>query len=636
LAAGAPEFLLAAKRPRISSSKGGNVVRRRCGIIGCCLLCWVVTARIQADDALPPVVPSTAVWMSLNSPAPPTSSSLLVPEVPPGQSVSLSEMQPSQPAIVGQPPAIAPSYHSLDGQPTQSPLGRPQWTHDGPPLPQFEPDAASVVVSEAHGIWPVRPYAAMAPAGLPPGTNQGQTNPFSMERSTESPWEDEVYDRVLDLYPDGNDRQLIQRVREAVLLTEVGVDTTDEEWITVSGDGRRISWGGRIDTDTVNWARDDDFSGPTAIGQPNYVEFRRLRLMASGQGYGIYDYQLEIEFSPEFDEDRIDIPTADTFGVEIKDAFIGLRDIPWLGYTMIGHFRTPFGLESLTSSRNIPFMERSLPNRLMPGRELGIAAFNAAPELLNMTWAYGYFFEELEETQRSIIDDNQGRRFISRVTFTPYYDESSSGGSFFHTGFGYAYTRPRLIDQGFILPPAREVRFSGQPEIHQSPAFITTQTLDTQQYHLFNLELAWAHGPFTLQSEGTLAEIRLADGTSTNVWGTYVHGSWFLTGERRPYDRNFGVFQRVQPYENFWLICSPSARGAGLGAWELTTRWSHLNFSDVTEQYMHDLTVGMNWYWNPHSRLMFNWIHPMVHGSNRFDLVNTEGDILAARLQVDF
>ena len=65
--------------------------------------------------------------------------------------------------------------------------------------------------------------------------------------------------------------------------------------------------------------------------------------------------------------------------------------------------------------------------------------------------------------------------------------------------------------QPFIMPAVREVRFTGQPEIHQAPAFITTQNLDVQQYQLFNLELAWAHGPFTLQSEGTLAEIDLAN-----------------------------------------------------------------------------------------------------------------------------
>jgi phosphate-selective porin OprO/OprP len=615
-------------------------VHRRCEIIACCLITWVVTARIQADEKLPPVVPSNSVWLNLNEPSP--------------TSVNPSLSQPV--------------YMPVDGGSSGAPLTAPVWTH-GPPIREFGlgsapeslpgPQIATPIWSPGAGMSPTAPPAgildvpgpggvtvtapngslgAMAAGGGPSGLNHGLSSPFSVERQSESPWEEEVYDRMLDLYPDGNDRQLIERVREAVLQTEVGVDTTDEEWITVSGDGERISWGGRVETDTVSWARDDDFGGRPndgLEGQPNYVEFRRLRLMASGQGYGIYDYQLEMEFSPELDEDRVGGATADNFGVEIKDAFLGLRDVPLLGYTMIGHFRTPIGLESLNSSRNIPFMERSLPIRLLPGRELGLAAFNAAPEL-NLTWSYGYFFDELEETERSIIDDNQGSRFVSRATFTPYYDETSSGASLFHTGFGYVYTRPRLRDQEFLLPPRREVRFTGRPEIHQSQSFITTEVLDVQQYQLFNLELAWAHGPFTLQSEGTLAEIDLAGGDALSVWGAYVHGSWFLTGERRPYDRSFATFRRVDPYENFWLVSTPRGARAGLGAWELAARWSHLNFSDVTQQYMHDITLGVNWYWNPHTRLMFNWIHPLVHGSNRWELENTEGDVLAARLQIDF
>ena len=92
-------------------------------------------------------------------------------------------------------------------------------------------------------------------------------SPFSMDSTDQAPQVKSDYERVLDLFPDGNDRQLIKRVREAVEQTEVGVDTTDEEWITVRGGGRRITWGGRIDTDTVNWARDSQFSGQPQLRQ---------------------------------------------------------------------------------------------------------------------------------------------------------------------------------------------------------------------------------------------------------------------------------------------------------------------------------------------------------------------------------
>ena len=168
----------------------------------------------------------------------------------------------------------------------------------------------------------------------------------------------------------------------------------------------------------------------------------------------------------------------------------------------------------------------------------------------------------MDEAKRSIIDDNQGTSFIGRVTGTPYFDEASDGACLLHLGLGYAYTRPRLRDEpdGSLRP----VRFTARPEIHQGDPLITTGILDTQQFQLLNGELAWAYGPLTVQSETAIANLDLADGTTTNLWGSYVYGSWFLTGERRPYDRNFGVFRRVVPYENFWMVPTPRGTQAGL------------------------------------------------------------------------
>jgi phosphate-selective porin OprO/OprP len=205
-----------------------------------------------------------------------------------------------------------------------------------------------------------------------------------------------------------------------------------------------------------------------------------------------------------------------------------------------------------------------------------------------------------------------------------------------HTGYGYCYTRPRLVEELGIINPQRSVLFTARPEIHEGSPLIRTPLVAAQQYQVMNLELAWASGPVTIQSEATYLELDRADGRTSDLWGAYVHGSWFLTGERRPYDRDFGVFRRVLPYENFWLVPTPRGAEAGLGAWEVAARWSHLSFVDFGDQYLHDLTVGINWYWNAHSRVMLNWIHPFAHNSTVGQLVDSQGDIIAARMQVDF
>lgn len=118
-----------------------------------------------------------------------------------------------------------------------------------------------------------------------------------------------------------------------------------------------------------------------------------------------------------------------------------------------------------------------------------------------------------------------------------------------------------------------------------------------------------------MQSELNWVSVDRTNAAETDLYGAYVQTSYFLTGEHRPYDRNFAVFRRVVPYENFWVVRTPGGSQAGYGAWELAFRWSHLSFADLNGQYLNDLTTGVNWYWNPQVRMMMNWIHPFAHAS---------------------
>jgi phosphate-selective porin len=64
------------------------------------------------------------------------------------------------------------------------------------------------------------------------------------------------------------------------------------------------------------------------------------------------------------------------------------------------------------------------------------------------------------------------------------------------------------------------------------------------------------------------------------LWGFYGYGSWFLTGEHRPYDTSSAVFSRIDPRKSF-----PPWKG-GWGAWELASR-----ISGVTPAAVSILTV---------------------------------------------
>ncbi len=444
---------------------------------------------------------------------------------------------------------------------------------------------------------------------------------------------DELHDRVLDLEPDAQNRELIERVRTAVEETELGIDTTAEEWTTVR-DRTRITWGGIMQGDWVSWARDEEFSG-----QPNYFEFRRLRLRAKGQGYGVFDYEVELEFAPET---QLEAEVVDNhvdlggFGVEMKDVCLGIRDNPYLGYIRLGHFMVPAGLSQLTNRRSQTFLERPLPHEFVPGREVGIAAYDHTLDE-RITWSWGAFLHDLSESAHSTEDDNQGTRLAARLTWTPYYDESTLGRYLIHTGLSYVHTRPKAeADPSGRLLEYRPLRFAVRPEIHRGDNLIDTDRINSQECDVLDLEFAWLHGPFRLESEFVYTAVNEVGSGSTELFGAYCLASCFLTGEQRTYNRTAAVFDEVIPLENFWIVPTPCGNAAGWGAWEVAARWSYMDFSDVAGQQLHDFTLGLNWYWNPRTRLMFNWIHPFAHNSPVSTAVNAGGDILATRLEVAF
>jgi phosphate-selective porin OprO/OprP len=157
---------------------------------------------------------------------------------------------------------------------------------------------------------------------------------------------------------------------------------------------------------------------------------------------------------------------------------------------------------------------------------------------------------------------------------------------------------------------------------------IDSGALNAESYTTGNLEFATVWGPVTVQSEAFLSNVDLTDSDAANVYGAYVHVSYFLTGEHRIFER-FGQhgaqFGRNVPITNFFL----TPGGHGWGAWELKARNSYLDLSEVDSGRYNDFTFGFNWYWSDRVRVMFDWIHPVTSSETPFG--DTSSDILAMR-----
>jgi phosphate-selective porin OprO and OprP len=220
-----------------------------------------------------------------------------------------------------------------------------------------------------------------------------------------------------------------------------------------------------------------------------------------------------------------------------------------------------------------------------------------------------------------------------RATYLPWYDEASGGRGLLHTGVGYVY---RSAPDGTMILASR-------PESAFAPSVVNMTLTGLNDIQVANTELALVYGPLSIQSEFFASTVDRQVGASNNFYGTYVFVSYFLTGENRPYNRKMGVFDRVKPYENFFRVrtCDDNVV-TGHGAWELAYRCSYIDMLDgLTTKgagIATDHTFGVNWYLNPYTKVMFNYVHSIdtfnKAAGNR--ITGGDLDILEARFAMDF
>jgi phosphate-selective porin OprO/OprP len=387
------------------------------------------------------------------------------------------------------------------------------------------------------------------------------------------------------------------------------------DWIDVSDEKWNVRLGGHIQMDYITWANSD----PAIVGAQNYFNFRRLRLVADGTGYGVFDFRLQMTLEPGQGANENQYAAPD-----VKDAYVTMHEIPGIGRFRIGNFFVPFSLEQVTNDTNNIFNERSIPTQgiFAADREIGIAFYNCSIDQ-NTTWTCGMFFDDINDTIKTRFDNNQGYRLAGRLTWLPYFDEPSNGRYLIHTGVGVLHTN----DHDNL------VRFRARPQIQRGPILIDSGNLDANSYTTGNLELAIVWGPITIQNEAFLSNINFLSGASEQVGGAYSHLSYFLTGESRVYER-FGQhgaqFGRNRPFTNFFAV--PGCTGSG--AWEAKVRWSYQDLTRLNRGQYNDLSVGLNWYWSDRTRVMFDWIHPFTDRNTVFG--QTESDLFAMRFDVNW
>jgi len=371
-----------------------------------------------------------------------------------------------------------------------------------------------------------------------------------------------------------------------------------------------VSTGGGIEVQSNDGAFSAEIGGRLMIDYAHYhedkvplgsgTELRRARLDLEGTMYADWGYELSVDFSDTSQE------------VEVKDAYIAYNSLSDYS-VLIGHFKEPFSLEELTSSKYITFMERALPNVLAPGRNIGIGY---ATHWDKSSFAAGVFGEAVDDGDKS--EDDEGWALTARGTHAPWASKRKA------LHLGLAASRREPDDSG-------EVKFSERPESHVTDIkYVNTGKITDVDYYIsLGAELAWVAGPLSLQGEymqTTVSRKTASDDPVLSGW--YVFASYFLTGESRRYKPESGKFSKIKPSNK-------------TGAWEVALRHSQLDLNDVdiTGGEEHITTLGLNWYINSNIRAMLNYsqVKNDLNADDDGDVSgNDNPQVVQARMQLHF
>ena len=359
-------------------------------------------------------------------------------------------------------------------------------------------------------------------------------------------------------------------------------------------------WTWQFANDTTDNAINYGIGAPDAL--EDGTEFRRARLGMSGE---IYE---RVIFKGEWDWAGGD--------ADFKDVYLGVQDIPYVGKVTVGHQKEPFGLEELTSSKYITFMERAPV--FAPSRNTGIEVRNNAFDE-HMQWQIGAYREtddygDSGNGSNSVVSGDGEYVVTGRITGLPWCEEK--GRELVHLG----------VSASRRSPHDDEERYRERPTVHQTARLIDTGFTDKygtdvfyNKIYLVGTEAALVYGPFSMQGEWAIAmndrfEREWIDdfgnykkpGDDVDYRAWYIYGSYFLTGENRTYKPSYGAFDKIKPRDNLY----DKKTGWGLGAWEVALRYNNVDLDDegVNGGELDNITFGVNWYLNPNTRVMFNYV----------------------------
>ena len=391
-------------------------------------------------------------------------------------------------------------------------------------------------------------------------------------------------------------------------------------FITAGSDGFSLQSG---DTNFVlklhGFAQVDSHYYASAAPGKDEFTIRRMRAIASGSVYKVYDYYLQTDFASG-------ITSTTTNNSFLQDAYVNIHYLPEF-QVQAGKMKPPLGLELLALDEYLWFLERGFPYELGPNRDVGVMVhgdlFNGALKY------YAGAFDGVPDggSGDASVADNE-KDLVARVFALPFKNTGIVPFQKLGLGLGGSYGLQAGTTTPTFATMGRQTFFSYGSKVSEGGEQIR---LDPQAYYFW--------GPFGAYGEFAYTEETFKLGTSSanfhnSAWD--VVGSYFLTGE----DAGWGVLPDVRsPFR---------IDGSGWGAFQLLGRFGQiaLDPASISSGYASSSSargatswsLALDWYLNRNVKCIFEYSNTTFDGGSKTPgavTAQTERAVLG-RLQFGF
>lgn len=357
---------------------------------------------------------------------------------------------------------------------------------------------------------------------------------------------------------------------------------------------------------------------------PNTFFVRQARLETEGTLLKEWGYKVQVDFPTGGISQSTGTAASNVSGT-LRDAFV-----EWKKYkafqVRLGQFFEPVSQEDVSSTRFIDFAERSVINRLLPGRELGLQ-FSGSLMDGELAWfamvCNGNAL--LNDQGRAVLDGNDQKEVAGRILYSPFLNGGDAWLKGLRIGLAGTYGS---ID---TVSSANFDLISTELSVMYADSNPAASTFDGFRGRI-NPQLSWATGPYAFRAEYLYRTDELltsAGPDALRTKGFYVYSTYILTGEDKK------VEDRIVP-KGDW------------GAFELAFRIAQVKIDDAyrtglftqagNAERITTFTLGLNWWITRNVRFSLNFVREKYSDHIAFENNRIESMLMGAivRGQVDF